>query len=245
MFAPPIVASALAVAVTFASVIVAATGRPPSLALTALIVGSMPVLPSLQFTLGYPMRLVSASFTAGLLEMQGFAVARQGTFLLWQGQEIQFDAPCSGVNMLLAGLLLTCLIAAAVQCSLRNLVAALCACIGIVLIFNVMRAVSLFYLEAVAAEPMESSKHGGVGLISFAMALPLLVLTVKPGRRAIAAHEKRVCRRPYLKLSLAAFVAVALPVIAKETASPQAAVAQEAPAWPTAFEGRRLPAASD
>ncbi len=123
MFAPPIVASALAVAVTFASVIVAATGRPPSLALTALIVGSMPVLPSLQFTLGYPMRLVSASFTAGLLEMQGFAVARQGTFLLWQGQEIQFHAPCSGVNMLLAGLLLTCLIAAAVQCSLCTVAA--------------------------------------------------------------------------------------------------------------------------
>ncbi len=53
------------------------------------------------------------------------------------------------------------------------------ACIGIVLIFNVMRAVPLFYLEAVAGEPMESWQHGGVGLISFAMALPLRVLTVE------------------------------------------------------------------
>jgi exosortase/archaeosortase family protein len=238
--APPIVASALAVAATFASVIVASTGRPPSLALTALIVGSMPVLPSLQFTLGYPMRLVSASLTAGFLQMQGFAVARQGTFLLWQGQEIQFDAPCSGVNMLLAGVLFTCLVAAAVRCSFRNFVAALCACIGIVLMVNVLRTVSLFYLEAVAGEPMDSWKHGGVGLISFAIALPLLILTVKPGRGPIAAYGSRVCRRPYLKLSLAAFIAAAGPVIAKETQSPQASVSQEAPAWPLEFEGKPL-----
>ncbi len=31
-----------------------------------------------------------------------------------------------------------------------------------------------------------------------------------------------------------------LPVIAKKTASPQVAVAQEAPAWPTAFQGKAL-----
>jgi exosortase/archaeosortase family protein len=240
VFAPPIVASALAVAATSASVIVAATGRPPSMALGALIIGSMPVLPSLQFTLGYPMRLASASLAEGALEMQGLSVARHGTFLLWQGQEIQFDAPCSGVNMLWAGLLFTCLIAAAVQCSPRRFIAAVCACIGIVLIFNVLRAVSIFYLEAVAGEPMESWKHSGVGLISFAMALPLLALTVKPGQRIGPAQEHRVCRKPFLKLSLAAFIAAAGPVIAKETQFPQASVSQEAPAWPTQFEGKLL-----
>jgi exosortase/archaeosortase family protein len=240
MFAPPIVASALAVAATFASVIVAMTGRPPSIALSTLIIGSMPVLPSMQFTFGYPMRLASASLTACLLEMQGISVARRGTFLLWQGQEIQFDAPCSGVNMLWAGLLFTCLIAAAVQCSLRRFIAALCACIGLVLMFNVLRTISLFYLEAVAGEPMQGWKHSGVGLISFAMALPLLALTVKPGQRIGSAQVHRVCRKPYLKLSLAALIAAAGPVIAKETQSSQASVSQDVPAWPTQFEGKPL-----
>jgi exosortase/archaeosortase family protein len=240
MFAPPIVASALAIAATSASVIVAATGRPPSIALSTLIIGSMPVLPSLQFTLGYPMRLASAWLAACLLETQGLSVAQQGTFLLWQGQEIQFDAPCSGVNMLWAGLLFICLIAAAVQCSLRRFIAAVCASIGIVLIFNVLRTVSTFYLESVAGEPMESWKHSGVGLISFAMALPLLALTVKPGQRIGAAQEHRVCRKPYVKLSLAAFAAVAGPVIAKETQSPQASLSQEALTWPTQYEGKPL-----
>ena len=45
--------------------------------------------------------------TVGLLQAQGLAVARQGTFLLWRDEMVQFDAPCSGVNMLWAGLLLT------------------------------------------------------------------------------------------------------------------------------------------
>ena len=189
MIAPPIVSSALAVAATFTSLIVAVTGRPPSIAFSALIIGSMPVLPSLQFTLGYPMRLASAALATGLLEMQGLSVARQGTFLLWQGQEIQFDAPCSGVNMLWAGLLFTCLIAAAVQSSLRRLVAAICACVGIMLMFNVLRAVGLFYLEAFAGKSMASWKHSGVGLISFAMALPLLALAVKAGQKNDAARK--------------------------------------------------------
>src|SRR5262249_56914005 len=80
--------------------------RPP-VAFWGLVALALPVLPSLQFTLGYPMRVVSATLSVGLLQAHGLMVARQGTFLVWRGELIQFDAPCSGVNMLWAGLLLT------------------------------------------------------------------------------------------------------------------------------------------
>src|ERR1700738_5023470 len=77
---------------------------PAACVITAL---ALPVLPSLQFTLGYPMRIISAALAVPLLRAHGLDVARQGTFLLWRDEMIQFDAPCSGVNMLWAGLLLT------------------------------------------------------------------------------------------------------------------------------------------
>jgi hypothetical protein len=81
--------------------------RERPVAFWGLIALALPVLPSLQFTLGYPMRVISATLAVGLLQAQGLMVARQGTFLLWRDEMVQFDAPCSGVSMLWASLLLT------------------------------------------------------------------------------------------------------------------------------------------
>jgi hypothetical protein len=77
-------------------------GKHPPLSFWPLIVISLPVVPSLQFYLGYPARYISASLTVPLLQMQGLAVTQSGTNLVWQNQMLQFDAPCSGVTMLWA-----------------------------------------------------------------------------------------------------------------------------------------------
>ena len=53
------------------------------------------------------MRMTTEEAFVKVLQMHGIGVTRQGTFLLWRGEMVQFDAPCSGVNMLWAGLLLT------------------------------------------------------------------------------------------------------------------------------------------
>src|SRR5262249_8945245 len=104
---PPIARAAIAIAPTLFCLHVAAFTEPPPVGFWGLVALGLPVRPSLQFTLGYPMRVVCAALSVGLLQAHGLAVERQGTFLVWRGEMIQFDAPCSGVNMLWAGLLLT------------------------------------------------------------------------------------------------------------------------------------------
>ena len=105
-FLPPLMRAAIAIAATLFCLHLAAFRERPPFAFWGLVALALPVLPSLQFTLGYPMRIVSAALAVALLQAHGLAVARQGTFLVWRDEMVQFDAPCSGVNMLWAGLLL-------------------------------------------------------------------------------------------------------------------------------------------
>ena len=83
---PPIVRAAVALALTLFCLHVAMFKERPPVAFWGLVALALPVLPSLQFTLGYPMRVVSATLTAALLQAHGLAVARQGTFLAWRDE---------------------------------------------------------------------------------------------------------------------------------------------------------------
>lgn len=168
-FLPPILRCAVAVIAALVPLALAAFRRPPPPALWGLAVLALPVLPSLQFTLGYPMRVASAGVTAALLQMQGLAVSQEATFLVWRGEMVQFDAPCSGVNMLWAGLLLTLAACTLFRLDALRTTAALACAIGLNFATNVLRAASLFYLEAGLIEYPARWWHEGLGLAAFAM----------------------------------------------------------------------------
>src|SRR5262249_53543066 len=102
---PPIMRAALAIAATLFCLYVAVRREHPPVAFWGLVALALPVLPSLQFVLGYPMRIVSASLAVVMLRAHGLVVTREGTLLAWRGEMVQFDAPCSGVSMLWVGLL--------------------------------------------------------------------------------------------------------------------------------------------
>jgi hypothetical protein len=74
----------------------------PAVVPTAPVIGlatlSLPLLASLQFYAGYPLRLVTAEAASWLLA-PGFDVERSGTALRIDGQLVIVDAPCSGVQM--------------------------------------------------------------------------------------------------------------------------------------------------
>src|SRR5215467_3284434 len=72
-------AMALAIAATLFCLHVAVLTERPPVAFWGLVALALPVLPSLQFTLGYPMRIVSAALSVAALQAQGLVVARQGT----------------------------------------------------------------------------------------------------------------------------------------------------------------------
>lgn len=168
--APPIFPAAVAVATTLYCVWRAWLADRPPPAFWGLVALTLPVLPSMQFTLGYPMRIVSASLTVGLLRVQGFAIERQGTFLAWQGEMVQFDAPCSGVNMLWASLLLTTMGGVLLRLGWLRLAAAMLAAVAVTVGANVLRAASLFYVEAGLLGATPHWWHEGAGLAAFVVA---------------------------------------------------------------------------
>ena len=167
----------------------------------SLLLLSLPLVASLNFYLGYPLRLVVAQCAVSLLSINGFPVSAEGTSLLWHNQLIEIDAPCSGIKMLWAALYL-----AAVQLTLRktSLVQALLYLVfaaTAAVLANVLRVTSLFYLEAgiitaPAALPQsiaahfESAVHTGTGITAFLLVALILYFadqrinknTIKDGR---------------------------------------------------------------
>lgn len=184
---PSIVRAAAALALTLFCLYVAMFKERPPIAFWGLVALALPVLPSLQFMLGYPMRVVSAALTAGLLQAHGLAVARQGTFLSWRDELIQFDAPCSGVNMLWAGLLLTLMGCVLLRLGVLKVMAAIALSLVVVITGNVLRASSLFYVEAGLVPNAPGWWHDGIGVIAFGLsAIAILwVLTRLQRREAI------------------------------------------------------------
>ncbi len=178
LFAPSIIRAAIAVSAILLTLYFAAFGRPPPAGFWGMVLLALPVLPSLQFYLGYPSRLLSASLTVPLLKMNGMQVSQEGTYLVWQNEMLLFDGPCSGITMLWAGLFLTLVIAFVSRMEVLRLSIGLFACCLLVLLGNVLRASSLFHLESGLVELPMSWWHEGVGTAAFILTAGAIVLTL-------------------------------------------------------------------
>jgi exosortase/archaeosortase family protein len=175
---PSILRAAIASISLFLTVQYAIFGRRPPVAYWGMILFALPVVPSLQFYLGFPARLLSASLTVPLLRMNGLSVHREGTYLVWQEQLIQFDAPCSGVTMLWAGILLTFSLAYLKEFSALKTLLALIVCGLFILVGNILRAGSLFYLETGLFPAQASWWHDAVGVVVFTGTAVALLATL-------------------------------------------------------------------
>jgi exosortase len=152
---------------------------------SGLLALSLPVIATVQFYLGYPLRLVAAEGSALTLRAFEFAVTREGSSLHWRGETIMVDAPCSGVRMLWFGLYLAAVLAC--WSRLSNLRSALLFAATFVLVIgaNVVRATALFFKETgIVALPEWT--HSAIGLGIFGLAA-LLIL------RMAATKETRPC----------------------------------------------------
>lgn len=97
--APPLVGALLAAAAMAALLQAWLPPGTPALPLLGLAVLAMPVMSSLQFYAGYPLRVVTAELSAWALQALGHAAARSGASLVVDGRLVLVDAPCSGVQM--------------------------------------------------------------------------------------------------------------------------------------------------
>ena len=99
LIAPALLAAVLA-ALAFAAALAAfAPAGTPVLPLAGLATLALPVVSSLQFYAGYPLRLVTAEASRWLLGLAGFDASREGSAMLVDGRLVIVDAPCSGVQM--------------------------------------------------------------------------------------------------------------------------------------------------
>lgn len=141
-------------------------GRRLHLSFCGLLLLSLPLLASLQFYLGFPLRLLTATLAAPLLQLGGLAVARQGTSLSWGGALILIDAPCSGVKMLWTGLYLTFTLAGYYRMNAQRTAWAMVLALVLIVIGNTLRAVGLFYVET-GLLPFPAWAHEGLGVAVF------------------------------------------------------------------------------
>src|SRR5262245_40519554 len=106
-FLSPLPRAAIAVTAIAATVSAMRFGRRLHLGVWGLLLLALPVVASLQFYLGFPMRAVVARLAAPMLQINGFVVTAVGASLNWNGDPILIDAPCSGVKTLWTGFYLT------------------------------------------------------------------------------------------------------------------------------------------
>lgn len=141
---------------------------------------SLPVIASMQFYLGYPLRMISGFFTVGLLKMNGFYVIQEGTCLKLGEALICIDAPCSGVNMLWTGFFFTFFISCLYKLNLKKVVIALCISFASIVITNIIRSTALFYMESGILH-LPSFAHQGIGLTTFIVSVAAVFIYVNIG----------------------------------------------------------------
>ncbi len=143
-------------------------GFLPDPAITGLCIIGLPAVAMLQFYFGYPLRLFSAILAVPVLNGTGFNVVREGVILVWQGQAIGVDVPCSGIRMGWTALLLALTGAGLYGLGWWRTLAVALAALLMAILANALRVIVLFGAEALSW-PERSGLHGGIGVMLFVM----------------------------------------------------------------------------
>lgn len=225
-------------------------GPAMPLGLAGLLLLALPVMPSAQFYLGFPLRQLTTEASALLLRLGGLAVVPEGACLRWGDVLVAVDAPCSGLRMVWTGGYLVCVLSLWHRLDATRTFLAGALSLGVVVAANVLRASSLFYLES-GLIAGEAWTHEATGLVVFAGAAAGIVLILgrlAPIRRNAAtptveghgvnATPAGAAATRGGALLLAGCLAAALvPLAGSAAATPET---EDFPGWPATFEGRRL-----
>ncbi len=182
---PPLAGALLAVLALACSLHAFMPAGQPLIAHAGLAVLALPLLSSLQFYAGHPLRIITAQASTWALQMVGVAAERAGTSMLVAGQWVIVDAPCSGVQMVWMAYF--CAFCAATWAKLRDgvLLRRLPAVAALVLGGNVLRNTVLVLLET-RAEVVPEWVHQGVGLAVLALVCAGTLRVMRGGRDAAA-----------------------------------------------------------
>ena len=183
LVAPPLfgaLLAALALAAGLRAFMPAGTAMLP---LAGLAVLALPVVSSLQFYAGFPLRVVTAQLSTWGLQAAGWAAERSGTAMVVEGRLVIVDAPCSGVQMVWMAYFCACAVAV-VRPVRDGVFMRRLPWIGVLVLGgNVLRNSVLVALEATQAQVSEAV-HQGVGLAVLAAVCAAVVMVMRGGDHA-------------------------------------------------------------
>ena len=257
---PPLVAAGvamLAVGVLLANQLPRRSAAP----LTTLLLLALPLIASLQFYLGFPLRVLTAQLAAPLLGVFGIAAEARGAALQWHGGTVLVDAPCAGIAMLWLGAYCMALLSWLHDASALRTFVNGCAAAALVFAANVLRNVVLFFPESGHVH-WPAWSHDAVGLGAFALAMLPAIASARADRsiaftQSWAQDDPRVVDTPatcgasssatQLSFVGACLLAAVVPAVARvlPVSTTGGLGASAAPAirhveWPAHFRGRPL-----
>lgn len=187
---PPLAAGLVAVLALACGLLAFLPRRVAALPVVGLSVLALPLLSSLQFYAGYPLRVVTAEVSRWLLAA-GFDVAREGATLTVDGRLVIVDAPCSGVQMVWLGYFTACAVALwAGRCD-RGFVRRLPMVGLLVLGGNIVRNSVLIAFEG-AGHPLAPWAHNALGLLVLAVVCGAIARSMVPVRAAPEYSEQPI-----------------------------------------------------
>ena len=181
--APPLLAACAAMLALVAGLCAFAPAGTPLLPLAGLSVLALPVVSSLQFYAGFPLRVVTAQLSTWALQLGGLAAERSGSAMQVEGRLVIVDAPCSGVQMVWMAYFCACAVAWWFGLDERRFLKRLAGVGAIVLLGNVLRNSVLVVLEA--RQPnVPALLHEGIGLAVLALVCASVAGLMHGGRNA-------------------------------------------------------------
>lgn len=244
---PPLIRGVLAVLAVCAMLLAVRNLTQPLLALSGLALLALPLLSSLQFFVGYPLRVVTAEASAWLLALFGVAVERNGSALEVAGRLVMVDAPCSGIQMAWIAYFTACAAAAWLRTPDARFFRRV-PLVGVtVLAGNIVRNTLLVVKEAELAQWPEWT-HDVIGLATFAAVCALVLWYIaRAGGTQLISWEVRLLTRSAPAVTVGTWarllVLVSLSVVTlwpRLQPAPVMASMAAAVEWPREFEGRPL-----
>jgi exosortase/archaeosortase family protein len=180
---PPLAIAVIAALALTAAIAAFVPSHRPVLPLAGLLVLALPVISSLQFYAGFPLRLLTAEASKILLKLMGYAAERAGSAMIVDGKLIIVDAPCSGVQMVWLAYFTACTVAVLGRLPARSFMLRLPLVGLLVLAGNVVRNTLLVMCE-VDAQSWPTWSHDAVGLAVLAAVCSAVAVLMSPHRRA-------------------------------------------------------------
>lgn len=239
---PPLL-KALVGVLSITTIVAASLERPHNaFPIGMLLILSLPLVASLQFYGGYPLRRLATEGASVLLQWFGWPIFAEGTGLRWGERLMLVDAPCSGVHMLWVGLVMAATASSLSNASPVRVLFHTFLAMVLVLLGNILRSAVLFFKET-GIVSLPDWTHEGIGIALFMIVLiPLAWVTMKtvPVLNRTCTHtllEKGISPVYYLVV-LAFFLTGSMGFLTHEPV-PFTALYQD-PVWPSHFRGREL-----